>query len=279
MAFAVRRATTADYPLFARWFLELKTPDPIPGQDRFAAMLPRVVIVEHEGAPCGYGFWQRYDELAHITHVVVDPAARGRGAGRALMDALRERVLAERCARWFLNVKQDNAGAIRLYTRCGMSIEDQGWTLDLRWESVAALPGGDDLAGGAEDAARVAFIATAEDDALLALRLRLDGARLAVLRARPGNVLLGLREHGEPVAFAAFDPAFPGAHQIRARRVELLRPLFQALRRYARPGDDHVHVTVESDRAAFQALVAAGAKLLHETYRMGARLGVAAPPP
>src|SRR5579883_2131386 len=121
----IRSATEADYPVFARLFPELRVEDPLLTPDQFAArMLPGTVIAEEGRDPVGYGSFRTYGSTAHVVHVVVDPCARGRGVGRALMDGLRARVRALSCDRWYLNVKQDNTEALRLYERCGLAIEE-----------------------------------------------------------------------------------------------------------------------------------------------------------
>jgi hypothetical protein len=86
-------------------------------------------------------------------------------------------------------------------------------------------------------------------------------------------VLLALRESGAPIAFAAFDPAFPGVYPVRVARADLARALFDELRPHSR--EDRVLVAVEGNRALFEALASVGAELRHSLYRMGAGLGPA----
>lgn len=268
-AFSAREATPADYALFTRLFPELGVSDPTPTAAQFVTrMLPRVLVVDENGAGVAYAFWQVYGRTAHVVHVVVDPRARGRGAGRVLMREVRARVRAEGCARWYLNVKQDNPAAIRLYERSGLAIEQEGWALDARWEQLAALPVAPSGRPGEEHAP---FVPSAGDDEDIASRLDLLVERIAQLRARPGVVLLAMRDdHRLPVAFAAFDPAFPGVYPVRVTRVDLARPLFLALRTHARL--DSVKVFVEGHRALYAALRAVGGQLHHALYRMGAPL-------
>jgi ribosomal-protein-alanine N-acetyltransferase len=261
----VRPATLADYPAFARLFPELRVPDPCPTEALFEArMLPSTVILE--GAPgeeaAGYAFWQRYGATAHVVHVVVGSHARRRGAGRALMADLRGRALAARCTRWYLNVKQDNAAAIALYEACGMAIESEAWAMTTAWSVLARLE------GGAHEASAHAL--TAEDDAAIAARLGLDAGRLPVLRQRAGVMLQGLRERGDWVGFAAFDPGFPGVYPLRVTRPALMRPLLEALRPHAT--QDRVLLMVEGEPALRDALVTNGAELLFAFFSMGAAL-------
>jgi ribosomal protein S18 acetylase RimI-like enzyme len=263
MTFAVRDATPEDYPVFARLFPALGVADPLLTPAQFAArMLPTVVLVEEASEPVGYSFWQVHGARAHVVHVVVDERVRGRGAGRALMEEVRRRVLAEKCSRWVLNVKQDNAPAIRLYEGCGLAIEQEGWGMRADWSELATLP--------AFQGEVAAYTPESAEDVELAARFGETPERLRILRSREGIVLLGLREAGAPVAFAAFDPSFPGVYPVRLARVELARPLFDALRPHGRDG--LVQVFVEGDHALYAALRACGAHVRHATYRMGASL-------
>lgn len=271
---AARAAAAPDYATFVRLFPELGVDDPVPSPAQFEArMLPRMVVLEDGGEALGYGFWQAYGRTAHVVQIVVDPRARGRGAGRAIMEAVRERAVAEGCTRWYLNVKQDNAPAKRLYEQCGLAVEQEGWATATAWSQLASLP--DEDSAHASPAHRATpYAPSPDEDPALAARFGLDPERLAPLRARGGVVVLALREpaeHGEPVAFAAFDPAFPGVYPVRVTRVGLARPLFDALRPHAR--EDRVLVFVEGDRALYEAVAAAGAELRHALYRMGAAIG------
>ena len=262
MTFRTRTATLADYPAFVRSFMRLRVPDPIPTAATFAArVLPRVVmLIDQGGAPVGYASWRFYGRTAHVVHVVVDPHVQQRGGGRALMNEVRERVAAEGCARWYLNVKQDNAPAIRLYERSGMAIEQEGWAVDLEWLHATELPDDWDAGGQAP------FAPTADEDAGIAACLGVDVERIAYLRAQSGIVLRALREGGAPVAFAAFDPAYPSIYPFRVTRVGLARALLDAFRPQAR--HPNVHVVVEGNRAAADALRGVGGQLGHATFRM-----------
>jgi ribosomal-protein-alanine N-acetyltransferase len=60
------------------------------------------------------------DPEASVHNIAVDPAWRGRGVGRALLDALLARA-DEAHAQVFLEVRTDNAPAIALYEKHGFS--------------------------------------------------------------------------------------------------------------------------------------------------------------
>jgi ribosomal protein S18 acetylase RimI-like enzyme len=279
MSLAVRLATIADHPAFARLFPELGVEDPLPSAAEFAErMLPRVVVVDEVDGPgqapgrpparargavrtVGYASWRCYGRTLHVVNVVVDASERGRGVGAALMGDLRERAAMESCTRWYLNVKQDNAPALRLYGRFGMEIEREGWGLHVAWEQLSSLPG----------PSRAARAPAPEEDATLAARLDVDAERIALARARPGSVVRAIYDDdGTPAAVAAFDPAYPGVYPVRVSRADLARPLFESLRFAAR--HERVNVFVEGDRPLYEALRSVGAELRHAVYRMGASL-------
>ena len=108
------------------------------------------------------------------------------------------------------------------------------------------------------------------DDVELAARLGIDIERIAVLRRRPGVALVALLDGSAPVAFGAFDPAFPGIYPACVASPDVARSLLEACRPHAR--HDHANVTVEGNRALYAALSAAGAELRHALYRMGASI-------
>jgi ribosomal protein S18 acetylase RimI-like enzyme len=64
------------------------------------------------------------EDEAELARLVVDPAARGRGAGRALVSALLERALGAGFADVFLRVRPDNAAALRCYLAAGFVTVD-----------------------------------------------------------------------------------------------------------------------------------------------------------
>lgn len=82
------------------------------------------------GRPVAYGeLWVETDEdEAELAHLVVDPALRRQGLGRALSLALVDAALARGLANVTLRVDPDNAGAVALYASIGFvreSAEDE----------------------------------------------------------------------------------------------------------------------------------------------------------
>jgi ribosomal protein S18 acetylase RimI-like enzyme len=64
-------------------------------------------------------FFRRNSRVARLYSIAVAHAARGRGLGEALLSAAERAALGHGCKRLRLEVRQDNASAIRLYERLG----------------------------------------------------------------------------------------------------------------------------------------------------------------
>ena len=64
--------------------------------------------------------WAVADEL-HLIHIATHPAARRKGAARALMAALIDRATEHKCRLVLLEVRRSNRSAIRLYRAMGFS--------------------------------------------------------------------------------------------------------------------------------------------------------------
>jgi len=79
-------------------------------------------VVEEAGQPVGLAFGLLDAEAADCAHVGgmwMDPAARGRGADRALLEAVVAWAKARGCRRLELWVTEANAAAVRLYRHGG----------------------------------------------------------------------------------------------------------------------------------------------------------------
>ena len=63
--------------------------------------------------------FRKGSDIARLYSIAVADAARGRGLGEALAYAVERAARTRGCARLRLEVRQDNAGAIRLYERMG----------------------------------------------------------------------------------------------------------------------------------------------------------------
>jgi len=89
-----------------------------------------------EPAPIGYGFFRLVppgptfdlgEVRGEVESMAVAPAARGTGAGTALLEAGREEFRRRGCTFWTVNAVEANTGAVALYQRLGL----RPWTRDL----------------------------------------------------------------------------------------------------------------------------------------------------
>ena len=158
-ALEIRRLTYADLPQviaierrafptpwsLAMFVLELSKPSGI----CLAAM--------RDNRLAGYLICSRYDRVWHIMNVAIDPDHRRQGMATALLNRLLERV-GEDDARFTLEVRRSNGGAIVLYERFGFKVaglrrryyQDNGEDALIMWRTPATLNGSlEDVPGAA----------------------------------------------------------------------------------------------------------------------------------
>ncbi len=258
MTVAIRPARDDDYADFVRLFGELAIPDPLPSADRFtASIVPVMSVALLDERVVGFVTWRRYSEIAHVMQLAVDRDVRGQRIGQRLLEHARDAARAAGCTRWYLNVKRDNTSAIKLYERCGLTFELESTVLKLDWDRVPRVDG------------VVEELAT--DEAEIAARFNVPLERIKMFRARGTMRMIALRdEAGALIAFAPFDPAFPGTPMLHAARPELAPALVEAIRHHADPQVDFVRLCVEGDRALSNALLALGGEIVFEILRLSA---------
>jgi len=149
-ALEIRRLTYADLPQviaierrafptpwsLAMFVLELSKPSGI----CLAAM--------RDGRLAGYMICSRYERVWHIMNVAIDPDHRRQGLATALLNRLIERV-DDDDARYTLEVRRSNDGALVLYERFGFKIagirrryyQDNGEDAFVMWRTPATLEG------------------------------------------------------------------------------------------------------------------------------------------
>jgi ribosomal-protein-alanine N-acetyltransferase len=96
----------------------------------------------------GYLICSRYDTVWHLMNIAVDPGERRRGIATALLTELLERV-GDLEARFTLEVRRSNQGAIELYERFGFRAagtrrryyQDNGEDALIMWRTPATLDG------------------------------------------------------------------------------------------------------------------------------------------
>jgi [ribosomal protein S18]-alanine N-acetyltransferase len=147
----IRRLTYADLPQviaierrafptpwsLAMFVLELSKPSGI-----------CLAAVDDEGHLAGFLVCSRYERVWHVMNVAVDPDRRREGIATALLNRLFERV-AEPDARYTLEVRRSNDGAIALYERFGFRVagvrrryyQDNGEDAYVMWRTPATLRG------------------------------------------------------------------------------------------------------------------------------------------
>ena len=82
-----------------------------------------LVIAEQDGALLGYALGAKGSECGWILGVAVEPIAQRAGVGRALTEALLERMEARALRDISLTVHPDNAPALALYRALGFEQE------------------------------------------------------------------------------------------------------------------------------------------------------------
>jgi ribosomal-protein-alanine N-acetyltransferase len=100
------------------------------------------------GRLVGYLICSRYETVWHVMNVAVDPDRRREGVASALLAELYSRVGDEQ-ARYTLEVRRSNAGAIHLYERDGFRAaglrrryyQDNGEDALVMWRTPATLTG------------------------------------------------------------------------------------------------------------------------------------------
>ncbi|MBC8129928.1 MAG: GNAT family N-acetyltransferase [Rhizobiaceae bacterium] len=72
-------------------------------------------IGDRQGPPAGFVLARQAADEAEILTIAVSRKARRQGVGRLLMDSVLEKLHADRAASLFLEVDEDNLGALTLY--------------------------------------------------------------------------------------------------------------------------------------------------------------------
>lgn len=199
----LRLASDEDLPLYHRWLPALEVPDEPPDLDRWRALIRDFTwILEADGEPAGFVWWNRMRDAVLVRQIVVDPAFRGRGLGKVMLLALAEFARAEGFERWELNVKPDNEPALQLYRSLGMVPSGDLTAVRI---SPERLPVGNEPEP-----------VPPEEEGRWEQALGVEPGLLASRRAGGASILGLTGAGGKPCAVAAFDPGFPGCFPFRA---------------------------------------------------------------
>jgi ribosomal-protein-alanine acetyltransferase len=88
--------------------------------DELGRSVSRCWVAERDGALLGYALAWVVVDRAELMSIAVDPAARGAGVGRALLDHVRARCGAEGATELALEVRASNGPARALYASVGL---------------------------------------------------------------------------------------------------------------------------------------------------------------
>lgn len=257
----IRPATASDYPAFAKMFPELKTPDPTPSPATWERdLVPTTSIVEVDGAACGYCYVQTLAEAGYVRHLVVAPEGRGKGLGRALMNAAQSTFRAAGAREMHLNVDPTNTPAVRLYESLGLRTMYETRAVRFDWSLVDRLP---PKAGGhGRELGR-------DEHAVFEAHFDMPRGLLDAQLAREGVCIIGLAdEAGAPLGVAAFNPPFPGAFPFKVAHEDWARPLLEAMRPRRSPLHAELQLVIESQPALADRLVAEGARVVLDIVHM-----------
>ena len=130
-AVVIRDITPADRPAWERlWrdycaFYETVVPDRVTAHTwrtiMDAAGPVGALMAEQDGASVGFANYVTHPytwsdrPACYLEDLFVDPAARGQGAGRALIEAVKAKAEQLGCGRLYWMTREDNATARRLY--------------------------------------------------------------------------------------------------------------------------------------------------------------------
>jgi GNAT superfamily N-acetyltransferase len=160
--FVLRPGTAADVPLILNLIRELATyeraPDAVHAReadllrDGFGATpLFRTLLIELDSLPVGFAFfflaystWRGRPTL-YLEDLFIRPEARGKGAGRALMQALAAEAVQLGCARFIWQVLDWNAPSIAFYESLGAEVQREWLTCRMEGEALKALARGQRL--------------------------------------------------------------------------------------------------------------------------------------
>lgn len=261
----IRPATSADYAAFVRLFGHLETGDDVPAPEVWRDELgPQSMVCVVEGETVGYICCQILDGIGYVRHVALDPSHRGRGLGRRLMHAAADRMRDAGIDGWRLNVKPDNAQALRLYEGLGMTVRFASVAMRMGWDIIDAFPevGPTIRVGPLEPV----------DDLAVESAVEIPGGLVAQLRRRAHACPLVARDAEDIVGAAVFRPEFPGAYPFRARSLEVTRALMEAMRPHAIPSKTFVQLVLEDAAELAEALERAGARRHLEILQLAGAL-------
>ena len=134
----IRRAVQADLPEIYQLICDLEEtafPKEIFtwGYDAILADSSHLLLVaEEQGKVQGMEFQLHHcDRIAEIMELIVSPAARSKGVGKALITAVKEQALLHHCVQIEVTSNQKRTSAHRFYQREGLTLTHVKLTLPI----------------------------------------------------------------------------------------------------------------------------------------------------
>ncbi len=88
-------------------------------EETLASSISTSFVVRRSGLTIGYIILYSVEAEAHILNIAVHPAHRRKGYGASLINHVLDHFKAHKVTEFFLEVREGNTGAIRLYSRYG----------------------------------------------------------------------------------------------------------------------------------------------------------------
>jgi ribosomal protein S18 acetylase RimI-like enzyme len=263
--FRPRIARRDDYPVFVRMWDELRTDQPVFDVDLWDEKYREHTLLfeTDDGEIVAYALTVPLGARGDIRQIVVDPRWRGRGVGRALLAAVADKLRAQGCSDWRLEVRADNEAAIALYRRVGMDTIGELFTL--RMSSDAA----ERFAATRSGRLRVEPV-TPADDPVLERHFDLGAGQLARWRAARVRGVMSRIAHAAFVHCTKdFAPQISLLYPLRAPDADHAAHLFAKACALGLAGAIE---TMLPDLAVVAALCDAGAAPHEHLYEMGGPL-------
>jgi GNAT superfamily N-acetyltransferase len=235
----LRPAQQRDHAAYWRLFPELEaTTLPRTEADWLEREQPRTIVAEAGELVVGLLL---FEPLGHVSQLIVDPLWRRRGVGEQLLREAARVFRLRRLREWTINVKENNAPAIALYTKLGFHGMYSEYEVRLAWNKVGSLL--------TTPHPLTVFRVDPSGDAGLERAFALGNGRLDELRRRdPATVALAMKQRGgDTIGVAVFSPAFAHIPILHGPFEGVPATLIQQLRRYREPGDKSVIVNVRAE--------------------------------
>ncbi|MFL5319087.1 MAG: GNAT family N-acetyltransferase, partial [Myxococcaceae bacterium] len=127
-----RPAAERDYPSYCEFHALLGVPEPPAATEVWTQrMAPMSQMVDSDGATAAWLMTDRFGPWFFVITLVVGERFQRAGVGRQIMTIAADAARKGGATGWALNVKEDNAGARRLYESLGMKEHSREYVVRL----------------------------------------------------------------------------------------------------------------------------------------------------